>query len=436
MIRYARKKTRLQERLDIFESLNKSKEPKIHAFVAEADRFDRLKQDAAALERRFRQRRRFRLRRSSASLPPQRPPLYGMLLGVKDIFQVDGFPTQAGSRLPARELRGAQADSVSALKTAGMLIAGKTVTTEFAYFAPGPTRNPHNTEHTPGGSSSGSAAAVAAGLVDLALGTQTIGSTIRPASYCGVVGFKPSYGRISTEGVIPLAKSLDHVGLFAQDVATITRAAAVLCAGWNAKTGLSQKPFLAAPTGTYLARAGEEMRLHFETRVKRLEATGYQVIRLDPFSNLDEVAERHNLILAAEAALAHSRWYESYRSLYHEKTAALIEKGFTISDQTLKNALNEARYFRLKLNTLMDIHGIDLWISPAATGPAPKGLASTGDPIMNLPWTQAGFPTLTLPSGFSKDRLPLGLQFAADLNRDEDLLSWSAAIEKDLAESL
>jgi Asp-tRNA(Asn)/Glu-tRNA(Gln) amidotransferase A subunit family amidase len=277
---------------------------------------------------------------------------------------------------------------------------------------------------------------VAAGLVDLALGTQTIGSIIRPASYCGVVGFKPSFGRISTEGVIPLAKSFDHVGLFAQDVANIARAAAVLCAGWEIGPKLDQKPYLAAPTGAYLARASAEMRSHFEDRVKGLEALGYQVMRLDPFTDLDAVAERHNLILAAEAAQAHARWYESYRPLYHEKTAALIEKGFTISDEILKHARNEARYFRLKLSTLMDIHGIDIWISPAAIGSAPKGLASTGDPIMNLPWTQAGFPTLSLPSGFSKDRLPLGLQVSADLTRDEDLLSWASAIEKDLVESL
>ena len=434
MITYGRKTTGILERLETFEALYRDKEPKIHAFVPEGDRFKRLVQEAAALERRVRKAGRLPFGRSRRKSAQVRPPLHGMLLGVKDIFHVDGFPTQAGSRLPAHQLRGTEATCVTLLREAGMLVAGKTATTEFAYFAPGPTRNPHNTEHTPGGSSSGSAAAVAAGLVDLALGTQTIGSIIRPASYCGVVGFKPSYGRISTEGVIPLAKSLDHVGLFAQDVVTIANAAAILCAGWAPKAGSGQKTYLAAPTGTYLARAGEEMRTHFERLVKLLEGSGYQVKRLDLFEDLNEITERHNLILAAEAAQVHSRWYESYRSLYHEKTATLIEKGFAVSAKALKSALDGVSFFRLNLSTLMEIHGIEMWISPSATGPAPKGLASTGDPIMNLPWSQAGFPTISLPSGFSKDGLPLGLQVAADFNRDEDLLSWSAAIEHDLLE--
>ncbi|MEX1143489.1 MAG: amidase [Anaerolineales bacterium] len=434
MIRYARKKTKLQERLDVFEALYRDKEPRIHSFIPEDGRFKRLRQQAAAVERRVPKPRRLPFGRSKLKSAPPLPALHAMLLGVKDIFHVDGFPTHAGSRLPARDLRGAEAASVSALRKAGMLVAGKTVTTEFAYFSPGPTRNPHNTEHTPGGSSSGSAAAVAAGLVDLALGTQTIGSIIRPASYCGVVGFKPSYGRISTEGVIPLARSLDHVGLFAPDVGTIARAAQVLCVDWSPSTGSPRKPYLAAPIGPYLGRANEEMRTHFENLVNGLESAGYQVKRLDPFADFDQAVERHNLILAAEAAQAHARWYEDYRSLYHQKTAALVEKGFTISAQDLKTALNQAEYFGSNLSTLMQINGIDLWISPSATGPAPKGIASTGDPIMNLPWTQAGFPTLSLPAGFSQDGLPLGLQVSADLNGDEDLLAWSATIEQDLLE--
>src|SRR3972149_2199567 len=198
MIRYAPKKTKVQERIDQFEELYKIKEPRIHAFLPEAGRSARLQREAGALDRKL-------------GKQAKHSPLFGLLLGVKDIFHADGFPTQAGSRLPTRALRGPKAASVTLLHKAGMLIAGKTVTTEFAYFSPGPTRNPHNTAYTPGGSSSGSAAAVAAGLVGLALGTQTIGSTTRPASYCGVVGFKPSLGRISTAGVIPLAKSLDHV---------------------------------------------------------------------------------------------------------------------------------------------------------------------------------------------------------------------------------
>ncbi|MEX2143190.1 MAG: amidase [Anaerolineales bacterium] len=423
MIRYARKKTGVQQRLDQFEEVHKKKEPRIHAFLPEDGRFKRLRREAAGLERMFRNQ-------------TKRPALFGLLLGVKDIFHVDGFPTQAGSRLPARLLRGPQAASVTALKKAGMLLAGKTATTEFAYFAPGLTRNPQNTEHTPGGSSSGSAAAVAAGLVDLALGTQTIGSIVRPASYCGVVGFKPSYSRISTEGLIPLAKSLDHVGLFAQDVALIASAAAVLCSHWKAGDAPARKPQLAAPTGAYLERAGAEMRSHFEDRVEGFETAGYHVMRLDPFTDLENIVARHHLILASEAAQAHSSWYESHRFLYHPHTAALIEKGFVISEQELKAALEGALNFRNTLSTLMEINGIDAWISPAAIGPAPKGLSSTGDPIMNLPWTQAGFPSLGLPSGFNAQGLPLGIQVSAGFDRDEDLLVWGLQVEQALGAML
>ncbi|MCL5428416.1 MAG: amidase [Chloroflexi bacterium] len=410
------KKSGLEERLDELEALYNKKEPSVHAFLPEAARFKRLRQEASVLQRRH-------------PYQEQRPPLYGLLLGIKDIFHADGFPTRAGSNLPSHELKGKEASCVTQLKKAGMLIAGKTVTTEFAYFAPGPTRNPNNTRHTPGGSSSGSAAAIAAGLVDLALGTQTIGSVIRPASYCGVVGFKPSYGRISTDGVIPLAPSLDHVGLFSRVVEGIAHAIPVLFSEWRSPSPTKAKPFLAIPSGDYLAHANREMLDHFENSVERLKAAGYWIKKLNPFKDFASVVERHNLILAAEAAQVHAAWFETYRHLYHHKIAALIEKGQKLSEALLTQARFEARQFRLDLSTVMDIHGIDVWLSPAATRAAPHGLASTGDPVMNLPWTQAGFPTLGLSSGTNQAGLPLGLQFTAGFNRDEDLLTWGMDFE-------
>ncbi|MEX2160884.1 MAG: amidase [Anaerolineales bacterium] len=410
------KRSGLVQRLDDFENLFRQKEPRIHAFLPEADRFQRLRKDASALHRKYPKK-------------DKRPPLFGLLLGVKDIFHVDGFATGAGSRLPARELRGKEATSVTALKRAGMLVAGKTVTTEFAYFYPGHTRNPHATDHTPGGSSSGSAAAVAAGLVDLALGTQTIGSVIRPASYCGVVGFKPSYGRFSANGVIPLAPSFDHVGLFAQDVAVISRAAAVLGSNWKPTRGHERKPHLAVPNGEYLARANAEMRHNFEAALDSLEVAGYAIKRIEQFKDFEEIVQRHQLILAAEAARTHAPWFETYRHLYQAKTIGLIERGNAISDKELETALDAVSRFRLDISTVMDIHGIDAWVSPAATGPAPKGLASTGDPVMNLPWTQAGLPVMGLPSASNEEGLPLGLQFSAGFNRDEDLLDWAPGIQ-------
>ncbi len=416
------KSSALFRSLDAFEQGFKIKEPLIHTFIPEKERFKRISGEMQQLQRKYHN-------------PEKRPALYGLLAGVKDIFHVDGFPTKAGSRLPASALRGPQAASVSLLKKAGALVAGKTVTTEFAYFTPGPTRNPHNAQHTPGGSSSGSAAAVAAGLVDIALGTQTVGSIIRPASFCGVVGFKPSYGRISTEGAIPLARSLDHVGVFAQGVEVINRAAGVLCADWKTPAALKNKPYLAAPTGEYLQHASIEMRAKFEYTLETLREAGYRIKELDAMPDFEEIVARHNLILAAEAAQSHTVWFEQYRHLYSERMAALIEKGLAVSPTQLNAALADAQSFSRGLRTLMDIHGIDLWVSPAAVGAAPMGLASTGDPVMNLPWTQAGLPTLCLPTSCSADALPLGTQFSADFNRDEDLLAWGAEIERTLPEA-
>jgi Asp-tRNA(Asn)/Glu-tRNA(Gln) amidotransferase A subunit family amidase len=407
-------KTGLMARLDEFESLHKKREPRIHAFVPESERFARIRREATALQRKYSDR-------------TKRPSLYGLLLGVKDIFHVDGFDTHAGSRLPARALRGKEASFVARLRKAGMLIGGKTVTTEFAYFAPGATRNPHNTEHTPGGSSSGSAAAVAAGLVDVALGTQTIGSTIRPAAFCGIVGFKPSYGRIATDGMIPLAPSLDHVGLFAHDMEMISRVSSIAVSHWKATSQV--KPSLAIPTGDYLTRASDEMRKHFETIVERLEEAGMQFKRLDLFGDMQPIIERNQTILAAEVAKVHATWYDTYRPLYHQKTAELIEKGFAVPPKAYRNAVDGALTLRRNISAVMDMHGIDAWLSPATVSPAPHGLSSTGDPMMNMPWTQAGMPALTLPSGFTEDGLPLGLQVTADFGRDEDLLTWGATLE-------
>src|ERR1041385_2018446 len=192
----------------------------IQALLPEPDRNARLRREALALQARYPD-------------PANRPPLYGILVGVKDIYNVDGFLTKAGSQVPPDLLTGAQAWCVTALKNQGALILGKTVTAEFAFIDPGPTRNPHNLEYTPGGSSSGSAAAVAAGFCSLAFGTQTIGSTIRPAVYCGIVGFKPSYGRIPMDGIIHFSETLDHVGLFTQDVAGMVLAASILCRDWR-----------------------------------------------------------------------------------------------------------------------------------------------------------------------------------------------------------
>jgi Asp-tRNA(Asn)/Glu-tRNA(Gln) amidotransferase A subunit family amidase len=398
-----------------------AREAEVLAFVPEENRFERLRREAGELEQRH-------------PTPATRPPLYGLPIGVKDIFHVEGFTTRAGSKLPPEELQGPQAECVTRLKDAGALILGKTVTTEFAYFAPGPTRNPHHPEHTPGGSSSGSAAAVAAGLAPLALGTQTIGSIVRPASFCGVVGFKPSYERISRAGVIPLAPSLDHVGAFAGNVAGAALAASVLIPDWRKEITHPLKPVLAIPEGPYLERAGEAMLAHFKEIVRRLREANYLVKSVPVMPDFVALRERHYLITAGEAARVHGAWFPKHRDLYHPKTLELLERGQGLADEALAEALKSREQLRNELARVMNEGRIDIWISPSAPGPAPKGLDGTGDPVMNLPWTHAGLPALNLPSGRNAEGLPLGLQLTGRWRGDEHLLAWATEIERVISE--
>lgn len=396
------------------EHFNKT-EPDVLAFLPEEGRFDRLRKEAQALIKKY-------------PYPDNRPELFGLLIGVKDIFHTRGFLTKAGSNLPPDALQGPEAVSVTKLKEAGALVMGKTVTTEFAYFAPGPTRNPHNPEHTPGGSSSGSAAAVAANLVPLAFGTQTIGSIIRPASFCGVFGYKPSYDRISRQGVIPLSKSFDHVGFFSQNPQIGTMVAKHLVKNWEMQGTLKVYPTLAIPTGPYLDKVSDEMQAHFKKLVNQLEKNRFKIKEIPTFINFEELYANHQIILSAEAASIHKNWFNSYAEDYHERTAELIEKGKTISHDDLDKASEGIEKLREDLAHTMEENQIDLWIAPSALGPAPKGLDNTGDPIMNLPWTQAGLPAINIPAGVNQDGLPLGLQIIGCWYQDENLFAWSSQV--------
>lgn len=386
-------------------------EPRIQAFVPEPDRFHRLRHEVEAhkLE--------------------EKQPLQGLLIAVKDIFQVDGFITRAGSQLPPKLLAGPEADCVTVLRKLGALVLGKTVTTEFAYFAPGPTRNPHNIAHTPGGSSSGSAAAVAAGLTPFAFGTQTIGSIIRPASYCGVIGFKPSYGRISTQGVIPVAPSVDTVGYFTTDLASASILAPFLLTGWADVSENLDQPILGIPSGPYLEMAGSEMRTHFRETIKKLQHAGYVVREVPIMPNFEAIVYHHNQIVAYEAAETHHSWFQKFGNRYHAKTAELILRGQNISLEVYQRSLDNCMVLRQILSERMRCEDVDLWLSPAAQGSAPAGLESTGNPIMNLPWTHCGFPTINLPIGTSQAGLPYGLQVTAGWNQDETLLRWCSQLE-------
>ena len=390
-------------------------EGQLRALEPEEGRRERLLGEADALQKRF------------PSLQ-QRPPLYGVLVGVKDIFHAEGLVTRGGTALPSELFVGREAACVAALCRAGALVLGKTVTTEFAYMASGPTCNPHNTGHTPGGSSSGSAAAVAAGYCPVALGSQTVGSVVRPAAFCGIVGLKPSFDRIATEGILYFSRSVDTVGLFTQDVAGMRAVAGVVCGEWG--QGVEpDRPVLGVPEGPYLVQASEEALDALERQVKQLEATGFAVRRVPLLEDIEDINKRHRQLIAAEFAQVHEKWFADYGKLYRPVTAEIIREGQQVATEALERGRAGRAALRREMEGQMEARGVHVWICPAATGTAPEGLEYTGDPCMNLPWTHAGLPALTLPAGKGENGLPLGLQCCAAFGRDEELLAWGEMLQ-------
>ncbi|MFF2775711.1 amidase [Streptomyces sp. NPDC058052] len=388
----------------------------VRAFVDEPERTERLR--AAARDAADRH-----------PAPDTRPALYGVPVGVKDILHVDGLPTRAGSALPAEELAGPQATAVSRLLAAGALIAGKTVTAEFAVAAPGPTRNPHDLDHTPGGSSSGSAAAVAAGLVPLALGTQTIASLVRPAAYCGVVGFKPTHGRVPLDGVLPTSPSYDTVGTFTATTADAALAASVLCDDWRPERVGDDRPVLAVPKGPYLGFTEPEALAAFDRQVTALRDAGYEIREVPVFDDFEQDAFSLFVINLYELARAHADLFDRHADRYDPRTAEAILQGRTAQDSDYADALKARDAFRDRLTETTHGHGVDLWITPAATGPAPRGLDNAGDSVMSLPWSGAGLPIVSVPAGRTAEGLPLGLQCVGRTGEDERLLRWAADVE-------
>lgn len=387
-------------------------DPVIEALLAEPDRRGRLHREATALA-------------AAYPDPAGRPPLYGALLAVKDIFHVDGFVTRAGTAVPAELFAGPEAACVTRLRQAGALVLGKAITTEFAYFEPGPTRNPHALSHTPGGSSSGSAAAVAAGLAPLALGTQTIGSVIRPAAFCGVVGFKPSLGRIDPNGLVFFSRTLDQVGLFTQDVAGMALAAAAVCREWRDLPAPARQPVLGVPVGPYLEQAEPAALRAFWQQMGQLAAAGVVAREVPALAGIEALNSLHRRLVFAEFAQEHADIYARHAVLYRPRTAEIVEIGKSISTDELAALRRNITALRREIEGQMDDAGIDLWACPSARGPAPEGLHATGDPNMNLPWTHAGLPSITLPAGWAENGLPLGLQLVGRFGGDEAVLAWA-----------
>ena len=364
-------------------------------------------------------------------------PLHGVPIAIKDIFDTADMPTENGSVLCAGRAPSRDATAVSLLRAAGAVIMGKTVTTEFAYFSPGKTRNPHNPEHTPGGSSSGSAAAVAAGMVPLALGSQTNGSTIRPASFCGVIGFKPTHGLISRHGILALSRTLDHVGLFARIIGDIALLAEQLV-GYDERDPdtrprahvpfveiAAQEPPL-APMFAFVKtpmweRADDETKEGFAEIVEHL---GAQAEEVELFPSASEAWQWHQTIMDAEMAANLEREYEKGRDRLSEPLRKLLERGREVRAVDYQRALTRIRPIHESFVELFE-QRYDAILTPAAPGAAPKGLASTGDPSFCTLWTLCGMPAVSLPLLESTSGLPLGVQLVGPREGDARLLRTS-----------
>jgi len=369
-------------------------------------------------------------------------PLHGVPIGIKDIFDTADMPTENGSVICAGRTPSRDATVVSMLRAAGAVIMGKTVTTEFAYFSPGKTRNPHNSEHTPGGSSSGSAAAVAASMVPLALGSQTNGSTIRPAAYCGVVGFKPTHGLISRHHIFALSRTLDHVGLFSRSVDDIAMLAEQLV-GFDEHDGDTRPraripfvqvaaeepplpPMFAFVKTPMWERADEETKEGFAEIIEQL---GSQVEEVELFPSALQAWQWHQTIMGAAMAFNLAREWEKARDRLSEPLRTQIERGRRVSAVDYQHALSQIDPIHESFVELFE-QRYDAILTPAAPSAAPKGLSSTGDPSFCTLWTLCGMPAISLPLLQSTSGLPIGVQLVGPRLGDARLLRtarWLAA---------
>jgi Asp-tRNA(Asn)/Glu-tRNA(Gln) amidotransferase A subunit family amidase len=364
---------------------------------------------------------------------PPRGPLHGVPIAVKDLIDTADMPTAYGSPIYRGHRPAADAACVALARAAGAVVLGKTVTTEFATFTPGKTANPHNPAHTPGGSSSGSAAAVADAMVPLAFGTQTAGSVIRPAAFCGVVGYKPSFGLINRAGVKPLADSLDTVGVLARNVEDAAFFAGVLTErpALRHLSPLAHMPRIGLYRTPMWDEAEPSVAAALDKAREALERLGARV---------DEVAiaaEHHGLTEAQDRIMG----YETARALADERIrhsaelsprlAQQLDAGLAVGAGEYDAARAAADKARAGLAAFFA--GYDAILTPAAPGAAPQGLEYTGNPVFNRMWTLLGVPCATLPALSGEDRLPVGVQLVGRLHDDARLLACAAFLERALA---
>jgi Asp-tRNA(Asn)/Glu-tRNA(Gln) amidotransferase A subunit family amidase len=358
-------------------------------------------------------------------LLPRKSTGYGKLsevpFGVKDIIETRGLSTEYGSPIYKGRIGTADAAIVRDLRRRGAILLGKTHCTAFAYFTPAPTCNPRDLEHTPGGSSSGSAAAVAAGMVPIALGTQTKGSVLRPASYCGVTGFKASYGLLSMEGVLPLAKSLDTLGFFTQTPADML----LLWESMGHPAGGTEDFVLGAPEP--MPEVEPAMAAAFQNALSLLRSAGASIQSINIAGMLAKLSDAADTVTFYEGARFHQQRFNEYGSRLGAELVDLVQKGLQVSVERYDEA---RRYIaECKARVAEMYKATPVILSPAATGPAPLGLASTGDPRMNAPWTAIGTPAISIPIPVASG-LPLGLQLTADHGQDARVLRTAVRLQR------
>jgi Asp-tRNA(Asn)/Glu-tRNA(Gln) amidotransferase A subunit family amidase len=352
-------------------------------------------------------------------------PLHGVPIGLKDIYYTAGIPTTACSKVYEGFVPEYDATTVTLLKNAGAIMMGKTVTTEFACMDPSPTKNPWNPAHTPGGSSSGSAVAVATRMCPAALGSQTVGSVLRPASYNGVVGFKPTFGRVSRYGVIPVSWSLDHVGWMArsvEDAALLMQVMAVADPNEPITVGLPADDFMAGLASPSAPRIGlirrffydnsdEETRNHTDGIVDQLSRAGATIEQIPLPDSIDTAMEDQRTIMAVEGAAFHQPMYERQSQDYQPKLREMLRQGLATDGQTYSRALERRQQFTAEMQALAG--KADVLLTPSTPTPSLPDITNTGNTMFQGPWTSCGLPVITIPSGLAASGLPFGIQLAS-----------------------
>jgi Asp-tRNA(Asn)/Glu-tRNA(Gln) amidotransferase A subunit family amidase len=358
---------------------------------------------------------------------PRRGPLHGVPVGIKDIIDTQDMPTGCGSPIYRDRRCAWDAACVALLRAAGAVILGKTVTTEFAYFQPGKTANPHNSQHTPGGSSSGSAAAVADRMVPAALGTQTAGSIIRPAAFCGVVGYKPTFGSFSLAGIKPFSPSLDTLGVFARAVEDLPLLRRALL-------GAEEQSPPPAPPRIGLCRTAHwsvaEPATHnaIEQAATQLAAAGAAVTETEGAADFGALTEAQKIIMAFEAARSYASELLFHKAAVSTKLRELAAAGLACPMADYGRAQALAEDARRKLDDRF--REVDVMLAPSAIGEAPKGLGATGDPIFNRTWTLLHVPTITLPLFTGPSGLPAGIQLIGRRGDDARLIAAAAWVAR------